>query len=79
VWNVENSYWDAERTALEGINCYETFLQSIGLKTSLRGIGIQDDRIDEMASKCTDNDKKTVGNFVKLGKKDVYNILKLAK
>jgi hypothetical protein len=31
-----------------------------------------------MADKCTNSDTSTVGNFVKLGKVDVFNILKLA-
>lgn len=78
VWNVENSYWDTERTALEGIVRLEMFSKSIGMPIRLNELGIVDDRLDEMADKCTNSDKSTVGNFIKLGKSDVYDILKLA-
>lgn len=79
VWNVENSFWSPERTALEGIRRLENFLKSIGMPTVLGELGIPDSRLEEMADKCTNGDTSTVGNFIKLGKKDVFNILKLAK
>lgn len=78
VWNVEADFWDAEKTALKGIAKLEAFLQSLGLPVRLGGLEIGDDRFEEMAVKCTDNDSKTVSNFVKLGKADVLRILKLA-
>ncbi|MGH4118609.1 iron-containing alcohol dehydrogenase [Clostridium sp.] len=79
VWNVENSFWSPEQTALEGIRRVETFFKSLGLPTSLKELGITDDRLEEMASKATKDDTSTVGNFIKLTKKDVYNILRLAQ
>ena len=57
VWNVENSFWSPEKTALEGIHRLENFYQSIGLPTTLKDMGIKDDRLDEMADKCTNSDK----------------------
>jgi alcohol dehydrogenase len=79
VWNVDYSFWSPEQTALEGIGRLENFLQSIGLPTTLKGMGINDDRLMEMADKGTNSDKTTVGNFVKFGKTDVFNVLSLAK
>ena len=79
VWNVENSFWSPEKTAIEGIKRLENFFKLIGLPATLTGLGITDDRLEEMASKATNSDTTTVGNFVKLTKKDVYSILKLAK
>ena len=79
VWNVENSFWSPEKTAIEGIKKLENFFKSIGLPTNLKELGIIDDRLDEMASKATKCDTSTVGNFIKLKKNDVYSILKLAK
>lgn len=79
VWNIDNSFWSPEKTALEGIMGLECFFKSIGLSVSMKDAGLTDDRLEEMADKCTDSDKKTVGNFVKLGKTDVFSILKLAK
>jgi len=79
VWNVENSFFTPERTALEGIKRLENFFKSIGLPINLKDLGITDDRLEEMASKATKADAATVGNFINLGKNDVYAILKLAE
>jgi alcohol dehydrogenase len=79
VWNVDQNFWSAEETALEGIRSIESFFQSIGLATTLTGLGITDDRLDEMANKCTGSGMGSVGNFVPLKKADVYHILKLAQ
>jgi alcohol dehydrogenase len=78
VFNVENSFWDPERTALEGIRRLEDFMHSIGLTTSLKELISEDNRLKEMAEKGTDFDTKTIGNFVKLTSKDIYEILKIA-
>ena len=79
VWNVEQDFFDPEKTILHGIQKLEEFFTSIGLPTRLEGLGITDDRLEEMADKGTDSDQKTLGNFVKLRKNDIYNILKLAQ
>ena len=79
VWNVDLDVFNPEATAREGIKRLEAFFHTIGLATSLPGLGIKDDRIAEMAAKCTDSDKHTVGNFVKLNQKAVNDILVLAK
>ena len=44
----------------------------------MKDLGITDDRIDEMADKCTNGDTTTVGNFVKLDRAAVAKILRLA-
>jgi alcohol dehydrogenase YqhD (iron-dependent ADH family) len=79
VWNVDYSVWAPEKTAQEGIKRLESFYKSIGLPVNLEELGITDDRLEEMADRCTNSDSSTVGNFVTLGKTDVINILKLAK
>jgi alcohol dehydrogenase len=79
VWNVDYSFWAPEQTVLEGIRRLENFYHSIGLPTTLKDLGINDERLAEMADKCTNFDKLKIGNFVKLGRADVLNILKLAQ
>lgn len=79
VWNVEQSFEDPKRTALEGIRRLEGFFRSIGLPTTLRELNIPDDRLEEMAEKCKKPNNGRVGNFVPLDKNDVLNILKLAR
>lgn len=79
VWDVDMPFESPEAVALEGIERMTEFFRKIGLPVTLSEINIPDDRFEEMADKCTDSGKKTVGNFVKLGKDDVVNIFKLAK
>ena len=79
VWNVENDFFDREKTALAGIAAYEKFLRGIGRPTRLSEIGIGADRFEEMAAKATADDTVTVGNFVPLKMGDVMNIYKLCE
>lgn len=79
VWDVEYSFTSPERTALEGIARIKSFFKSIGLPTTLREINIGPDMFDEISEKCKKQDDGTVGNFVKLDKLDIVNILEIAK
>ncbi|MBN1498574.1 MAG: iron-containing alcohol dehydrogenase [Spirochaetes bacterium] len=79
VWNVDLDINNPEAVALEGIKRMENFFHSIGLGTKLSDLKITDDRIQEMAEKCTAGDTRTVGNFVKLNRKAVNDILTLTK
>jgi hypothetical protein len=79
VWNVELNVFDPEAVAREGVARMEAFFRSFGLGTTLRELGVRDDRIDEMADKCTDGGARTVGNFVKLDRAAVAKILRLAQ
>lgn len=78
VMNVEQNFRSDEETVLAGIASFEEFMKSLGLAVRLDGVGIDESRLEEMADKATNGDTSTVGNFVKLKKGDVHNILKLA-
>ncbi len=78
VWNVEQTFFSKEETALAGIRRFEEFLHSLGLATTLPGVGIDASRLEEMADKATEGDTITKGSFVKLKRQDVLSILKLA-
>jgi alcohol dehydrogenase len=78
VWNVEQDFRSDEETVLAGIARFEEFLQSLGLAVRLDGVGIDETRLEEMADKCSAGDTITKGSFVKLGKADILNILRLA-
>ncbi|MHB8948004.1 MAG: iron-containing alcohol dehydrogenase [Rhodoferax sp.] len=78
VWNVDMDYRNPEATAREGIRRLEAFFRSLGLGTKLGDLMIGADRLDEMADKCTDGNTSTVGNFVKLDRAAVREILELA-
>ena len=76
VWGVDDSFTEPQRIALEGIARTRDFFRRIGLPVSLRDLHIGDDRLEEMAEKATQ--RGPVGNFKKLEKADVLEILKRA-
>lgn len=77
VWDLEPDFFNIEKTAIAGINRLEDFYREIDLPVTLKEADIPYDRLEEMAAKCTESGP--VGNFVKLEKDDVLNILKMAK
>lgn len=79
VWDVDFHFSSPEEIALEGINRMIRFFKNIGLPVTLTEAGISEDKFEEMADKCTDFGKYTVGNFVKLNREDIVNIYRLAK
>ncbi len=78
VWDVETMY-APEEMALEGIRRYSEFIRACGLPTTLSELKIPGDRFEEMARKCTRDDTRVVGCFVRLYAKDVLNIYNMAK
>jgi alcohol dehydrogenase len=71
--------FNPEAVARAGIERMESFFHAIGLGTRLADLGIHDNRIDEMATKCTHGNTKTIGNFVTLDREAVGKILRLAE
>ena len=78
VWNVDMDFWNPEGTAREGIKRLEAFYHSIGLGTRLGDLGVGSDRLEEMAAKGTDGNRRTVGNFVALDQAAVRKVLEFA-
>ena len=76
VWGIDDFFYEPQRIALEGIVRTRDFFRRMGLPVSLGDLHIGDDRLDEMAEKATQ--KGPVGNFKKLEKADVLEILKWA-
>jgi len=79
VWNVEMDVYNPEAVAQEGIARMEAFFHSLGLGTKLKDLGIIDDRVEEMAHKCTGGNARTIGSFVPLDRDAVVSILNLAR
>ncbi|NLM41827.1 MAG: iron-containing alcohol dehydrogenase [Firmicutes bacterium] len=75
VFQVEQDFFNPERTILEGIRRLEEFFRSIGLPVRLKDADLPADRLEEMAAKATADGP--LGSFVPLGKDDVLAIYKL--
>jgi len=77
IFDVEADFVSPAETAREAIRRLKAFYKGLGLPVSLQEVNIPDDRLAEMAAKCTD--KGPVGNFVKLSKDDVLKVYQLAR
>ena len=77
VWNEEPDFNDIEKVALAGIKRLEDFYKRIELPGTLKEANVPYDRLEEMARKCTE--RGPAGNFVKLNKDDILEILMLAR
>jgi len=78
VWNVEMDHANPEKTALEGIAKLQGFYTSCGLPVNLKELGVPDDKLGVMADKATAGNRHQLGNFVKLDRNAVLDVLKLA-
>ncbi len=77
LWGCHMDFQNPEKTALEGIAKYESFLQSIGMPIRFSEIGAKEEDIPLLVDKFGIGDGKT-GGFVQLDKKAVESIYRLA-
>ncbi|MCX7720511.1 MAG: iron-containing alcohol dehydrogenase [Dictyoglomus thermophilum] len=73
VWNIQGD--DDFEVGLKGIEKLIEFYESLGIPTKLSRIGINNERLEEMAEKATQFGP--IGNVKKLTREDVYKILEL--
>jgi alcohol dehydrogenase YqhD (iron-dependent ADH family) len=75
VFGIERTE-DAEADALKAIEQVKTFFKSISMPTNFRELGITptEEQIDEMTLKATFFGKRTLGNFLVLGAKEIKDI-----
>lgn len=77
VWSVEYKADDRQAMIDAGIQKLKDFFALIGLPTTLRELGIEDNRYSEMADQALRHG--SLGNFRKLHKEDVVEIYRLAE
>ena len=78
VWGASMDFDHPERTALEGIERFETFLRSIGMPVTLTELGAKREDIAFLAQKTKRGPDGKTGNFVKLDTPDIEAILRIA-
>ncbi len=74
VWGVTTDGKNDREVGLEGIERTKKFFKRIGAPTALSDLGIQGDKIPEMAKKATRNGP--LGSYKRLETKDVEAIMK---
>lgn len=77
IWGCEMDFQNPEKTALEGIGRYESFMQSIGMPTRFADIGAKAEDIPALIEKLQLGES-TLGSFVKLTREDIRKIYELA-
>ncbi|APB38152.1 iron-containing alcohol dehydrogenase [Heyndrickxia coagulans] len=76
VWGVDPEGKTDEETALAGIDAVRAFFNEIGAPSRLADYNIGDDKLGVLAEKALPFGP--IGNFKKLGKEDVREILKMS-
>jgi hypothetical protein len=80
VWGVAEDM-DTEAAALAGIDATVAYFKSIGMPTNFSEapFGVQPSAVaEELATRCSYNETRLVGQFKQLDRNDLLNIYKLA-
>ena len=78
VWGCEMDFEHPEKTALNGIEAYERFMQEIGMPITFKELGAKTEDIPFMAAKVKRNPDGTIGNFRKLDTAALEAIYRIA-
>ncbi len=79
IFDVEYDFDNIQNTIDKGICRLKEFFNSIGMPTTLRALGVESkDDFEEMAKIGAKHSGGTVGHFVKLNAKDIFNIFEIA-
>jgi len=77
VWGCEMDFQNPEKIALQGIECYEQFVSSLGMPIRFAELGAKAEDIPTLV-KTLGLGENTIGSFVKLTSDDARKIYELA-
>lgn len=77
VWDMDNDEFDPEGVILRGIARQKAFYESIGMPTTLEGVGMHEEDIDRLTETVDVFPHGKTGNFVMLNREDIKNIYRL--
>ena len=78
VWNIDMDFENPMNTAMAGIQATEDFFAELGMPISLRELGVEPERIEELAVKCTNMGQRTLPGIVELGQEEMMKIYQMA-
>lgn len=78
VWGCKMDFSNPEKTALEGIAAFKSFLKSIGMPSTLAEVGGKEKDIPQLVKNFGLPEGGKTGGFVKLSSDDIAEIYKLA-
>lgn len=77
VWGVDNDEFHPENVILAGIEKQKKFYESLGMPTTLEGVGMHEEDIDKLTATVDTFPHGKTGNFVMLDREDIKNIYRL--
>lgn len=78
VWSIDMDFENPMNTALAGIKATEDFYRSIGMPVTLKELGVEQDKLEEMAEKCTNMGARSLPGIVELGRDEMLEIYRMA-
>lgn len=78
VWGLDMNFEDPMRTALSGIDAFESYFKSLDMPVSLHELGVEEDKLEEMAEKCTFYGKRRLAGIREFGKDEILEVYKRA-
>jgi len=77
IWGCEMNFINPELTALEGIQCFRSFLSYIGMPINFDELGAREEDIPKLVEKMGIGNGRT-GGFVQLSSNDIIEIYRIA-
>ncbi|MBT9775830.1 iron-containing alcohol dehydrogenase [Clostridium sp. MCC353] len=78
VWGIDMNFEDPMKTAMAGIDAFENFFKSIGMPVRIGELGVEEDRLEELAEKCTFFGKRTLPGIKEFGKEEILEVYRRA-
>lgn len=78
VWGLPIDFEHPEETVLKAIDLQEQYYRRIGMPTSLRELGVEENRLEELALRCSRNKTRTLIGYRQLGYDEILDIYRMA-
>lgn len=78
VWNLGVNFEHPEETIERAIDMQEQYYRAIGMPTNLRELGVSEDRLEELALKCSREKKRVIDGYKPLGYDEMLDVYRMA-
>lgn len=78
VWNLDVDFEHPEATIERAIGLQEQYYREIGMPTNLRELGVDEDRLEELALKCSRDKTRIIDGYKPLGYDEMLDVYRMA-
>lgn len=78
VWNLDVDFEHPEVTIECAIDLQEQYYREIGMPTNLRELGVDEDRLEELALKCSREKTRIIDGYKPLGYDEMLDVYRMA-